>query len=85
MYFRQGKLKTFLKHIIDDYLTDNTKSHNDPNYHDHCWITEDFVNIVNWMTANIGVNLEIVEVLDVDDKVGNGFSVFIRKMGSENI
>ncbi|MCX5634371.1 MAG: hypothetical protein NTW55_00820 [Planctomycetota bacterium] len=74
-----------MKHIIDDYLTDNTKSHNDPNYHDHCWITEDFVNIVNWMTANIGVNLEIVEVLDVDDKVGNGFSVFIRKMGSENI
>ena len=40
---------------------------------DHCsvWITEDFVELVGWL------GWKILEVQDVDDKVGNGFTVVI--------
>jgi glycosyltransferase involved in cell wall biosynthesis len=39
----------------------------------HCsiWITEDFVELVNWL------GWPIVTVQDIDDKVGNGFAVAI--------
>jgi radical SAM superfamily enzyme YgiQ (UPF0313 family)/SAM-dependent methyltransferase len=77
--FDKDRPRTSLEHVVNDYLTNNTESHNDPNDHDHCWITEDVVNIVNWVIANIGVNWEIAKVLDVDDKVGNGFTLIIRK------
>jgi glycosyltransferase involved in cell wall biosynthesis len=40
---------------------------------DHCsvWITEDFVELVGWL------GWKILEVQDVDDKVGNGFTIVI--------
>ena len=40
---------------------------------DHCsvWITEDFVELVNWLGWNI------LHVQDTDDKVGNGFTIVI--------
>jgi len=40
---------------------------------DHCsvWITEDFVELIQWLGWNI------LEIQDVDDKVGNGFTIVI--------
>ena len=40
----------------------------------HCsvWITEDFLELIQWF------GWPIVEVLDTDDKVGNGFTVVMR-------
>ncbi|MCJ7823045.1 MAG: methyltransferase domain-containing protein, partial [Armatimonadetes bacterium] len=41
----------------------------------HCsvWITEDVVELIGYL------GWEVVEVQDVDDKVGNGFAVVVRK------
>jgi hypothetical protein len=36
------------------------------------------------MIENLGMQWEIVEVQGVDDKVGNGFTVVIRKIKNEN-
>lgn len=46
-----------------------------PNQNDHSsvWITEDMFELINYLGWNI------VEVQDVDDKVGNGFTIVIRK------
>jgi SAM-dependent methyltransferase len=43
-------------------------------YRDHCsvWITEDFVELIRWL------GWTILEVQDVDDKVGNGFTVVVQ-------
>src|ERR1700693_852391 len=40
---------------------------------DHCsvWISEDFVELVGWLGWNI------LHVQDIDDKVGNGFTIVI--------
>lgn len=45
----------------------------DDHHHWSVWRTEDFVALVKHLKFNI------VEVQDVDDKVGNGFTVVIRK------
>lgn len=41
---------------------------------DHCsvWITEDLVELIRWL------GWPIAEVQDVDDKVGNGFTIVVR-------
>ena len=41
---------------------------------DHCsvWITEDFVELVNWL------GWKVLHVQDTDDKVGNGFTVVVQ-------
>ncbi len=80
--FDREKARTPLQHLIDDYVKGNTEPHGDPNGHDHCWITEDVVELVRWMIDNLGVQWEIIEVQDKDDKVGNGFTIVVRKKGS---
>jgi SAM-dependent methyltransferase len=45
----------------------------DDHHHWSVWRTDDFVELVRYLRFNI------VEVQDVDDKVGNGFTVVIRK------
>jgi SAM-dependent methyltransferase len=45
----------------------------DDHHHWSVWRTEDFVALVKHLKFNV------VEVQDVDDKVGNGFTVVIRK------
>ena len=45
----------------------------DDHHHWSAWRTEDFVELVKKL------DFKIVELQDVDDKVGNGFTVVIRK------
>lgn len=73
--------RTSIEHIVNDYQTGNTRPHENSHGHDHVWITEDVVEIIRWIMENCGVQWEIAEVQDVDDKVGNGFTIVIRKIG----
>ncbi|HEC98228.1 MAG TPA: tetratricopeptide repeat protein [Nitrospirae bacterium] len=82
--FDKCRNRTPLQHLIEDYYSDNAKPHGDPNGHDHCWVTEDIVVLIDWMIDNLNVKWEIVEVSDVDDKVGNGFTIVIRKKGKRD-
>ena len=77
--FDREKPRTPLQHLIDDFRSGNTQSHGDQNGHDHCWVTEDLLELIRWMIANLGLQWDIAEVQDRDDKVGNGFTVVIRK------
>ena len=77
--FDKHKPRTSLRHLIEDFMSDNTAFHGESSGHDHCWITEDILELVNWMIDTLRVQWEIVEVQDVDDKVGNGFTIVIRK------
>jgi len=45
----------------------------DDHHHWSAWRTEDFVELVK------SLGMRIVEIQDVDDKVGNGFTIVIRK------
>ncbi len=74
--------RTTLQHIIDDYYGNATEPHPNPQGHDHCWITEDMVQLCEWMIRELGVRWAMVEVQDVDDKVGNGFTIVIHKKGT---
>ena len=80
--FDKQKPRTPLQHLIEDFMSDNTAFHGEPSVHDHRWITEDILELVNWMIDTLRVQWEIVEVQDVDDKVGNGFTIVIRKKGN---
>ena len=68
--FDKDRTRTTLAELIERHETGIGP---DP-YAAHCsvWITQDFVELVNWL------GWEIIEVQDVDDKVGNGFAVAIR-------
>jgi SAM-dependent methyltransferase len=80
--FDKHQARTSLQHLIEDFLADNTAFHENPSGHDHCWITEDIVELVNWMIDTVHVKWEIAEVQNVDDKVGNGFTIVMRKKES---
>ncbi|MFH2000704.1 MAG: cobalamin-dependent protein [Planctomycetota bacterium] len=73
--------RTPLKHVIEDFRKGTTLKDEPriPGAHYHYWITEDVVEIIEWMNHERLVNWEIVEVEDVDSKVGNGFTVVCRK------
>ena len=79
--FDRDRERTPLAHVIEDYMRNNTTFKGDPNGHEHYWITEDVVAIVRWMIDHLGMKWEIEQIQDVDDKVGNGFTVVIRKTG----
>lgn len=70
--FDREKPRTPLQELIDRH--EGRIVNPDPDNHSHhsIWITEDFLELCNYL------NLEVVEYLDVDDKVGNGFAVMIR-------
>ena len=73
--------RTLLDHVIEDYRSSNTKLCTIGHGHEHVWITEDVVEIVTWVMQHLGVKWLIEAVRDVDDKVGNGFTVVVRKLG----
>ena len=50
--------------------------------HNHVWVTEDIVELIEWMKKRFALHWEILEVQDTDDKVGNGFAVAIRKLAT---
>lgn len=70
--FDKGRERTKLQELIDCY---EGRLERKPNPDDHysVWITEDIVELVKYLGWNI------VAVQDVDDKVGNGFTIVIQK------
>jgi ubiquinone/menaquinone biosynthesis C-methylase UbiE len=70
--------RTPLRHLVEDFERGETgpvvAGHN------HRWIAEDIVDLVKWMSENLNVRWELAQVQDPDDKVGNGFTVVIRKI-----
>lgn len=67
--------------MIEDFKSDNTKPHVDPHGHDHCWITEGFIELINYMIKELAMKWELIDVQDIDDKVGNGFTIVLKKTG----
>lgn len=69
--FDKDRTRTTLGELIERHQTGKGLPNPD---HEHCsfWITEDFVELVNWL------EWPVIAVQDVDDKVGNGFTVVIR-------
>ncbi len=80
--FDRGRKKTFLEHLIKDFENNNTIRHIEAkdHDHDHVWVTKTFVKLIKYMIEKLNMEWEIVEIQDVDDKAGNGFSVVIRKI-----
>lgn len=77
---------TQLGHLIEDYIKQSTEPHHgNTSGHNHCWTTETFIELIEYVMENLGVQWEVAEVQDVDDKVGNGFTVVIRKTGTRNL
>ncbi len=70
--FDKGRERTKLQELIDCYEGRIARNPN-PDDHYSVWITEDMVEIVKYLGWNI------VEVQNVDDKVGNGFTIVIQK------
>ena len=72
--FDKDRDRTPLSELIERHRSGIGPDPNGP----HCsvWITADFVELVKYL------GWEMVAVQDVDDKVGNGFAVVIRKEGA---
>jgi len=71
------KVRTFDRARARTPLTELIERHEkgrQPDDFGHCsvWITEDFVELVGWL------GWTILEVQDVDDKVGNGFAIVVQ-------
>ena len=82
--FDKVRENTPLEHLIEDFKNNTTTRHGDPNDHDHCWITDGFVELINYMIEEYHMKWEIVEVQETDDKIGDGFTVVIRKIGTRD-
>ncbi len=68
--FDKDRERTTLAELIERHKTGKCPYNPDA---EHCsfWITEDFVELINWL------KWPIVAIQDVDDKVSNGFTVVI--------
>ena len=82
--FDRNRNRTSLQHLIDDYNNESIKSDDPENGHEHVWITEDIVELIHWMIDNLKMEWIIEEIQDIDDKVGNGFIIVIRKQYFKN-
>lgn len=70
--FDRDRPRTTLAEIVDRHEFPNPPV---PDHHGHysVWITEDFLEICNYY------NWPVIAWQDVDDKVGNGFTIVIQK------
>ena len=75
-----GLPRTTLEHLVHDYDADTRGPRGEPMGHNHVWVTEDIVELIEWMKKRFSLHWEVLEVQDTDDKVGNGFAVAIRKL-----
>ncbi len=81
--FDKDRERTPLAHLIDDFHNHaTTPAAEDEHGHHHAWITEDFVELINYMMSELKVAWSLLRVEDVDDKVGNGFTVIIKKLNN---
>jgi SAM-dependent methyltransferase len=69
--FDKDRPRTPLSELIERHA--NNLPHPEVNEHFSVWITEDFVELIKYL----GWSLVFVE--DVDDKVGNGFTIVVQK------
>lgn len=83
--FDKQRENTPLEHLIEDFEKGNTLPHDAYGGHNHCWVTEKFVELIGYMIQDLRMKWEILEVQDVDDKVGNGFTVVIRKIRTREL
>ena len=67
--FDKERPRTTLAELIERHETG--KQPEILNEHCSVWITEDFVELIHWLGWNI------LHVQDIDDKVGNGFTVVV--------
>jgi ubiquinone/menaquinone biosynthesis C-methylase UbiE len=73
--FDRSKKRTSLSHLIKDQYNDTKGDMG----HTHVWITQDIINLVNYMILT-GMKWKLKEVEDTDSKVGNGFTIVIEKL-----
>lgn len=76
--FDREQRRTPLQHLINDFI-DDTRDF-DAGRHYHFWVTEDIVQLVQWMIDSLDMQWELAELADTDDKVGNGFAVVVKKL-----
>jgi ubiquinone/menaquinone biosynthesis C-methylase UbiE len=81
--FDKDRPRTALEHLIRDHEIGGSEHHGDPTGHQHVWITADIIELIGWMKDRFALPWEVLEVQDRDDKVGNGFTVVIRKCAAE--
>lgn len=70
--FDKNRPRTTLQELIARHESPNPQIHDD-HQHYSVWITQDFLDLCKHM------NWKVIAVQDVDDKVGNGFTVVIQK------
>lgn len=77
---------TTLAHLIRDFHDDDAARGEEapPQGHYHVWVTEDFVELINYMITELRMAWKLVEIQDRDDKVGNGFTIVIKKLASRS-
>uniref|UniRef100_A0A914DWZ5 Methyltransferase type 11 domain-containing protein n=1 Tax=Acrobeloides nanus TaxID=290746 RepID=A0A914DWZ5_9BILA len=71
--FDKDRKRTRLSELIGRHEKPNPTHSNDPLTHQSVWILEDFLELCKHF------NWKVVEMQDIDDKVGNGFTVVIQK------
>ncbi|RNC65999.1 MAG: methyltransferase domain-containing protein [Desulfuromonadales bacterium] len=69
--------RTTLTHMVDDFIG---AAEGDFIGHYHFWITEDLLELVLWMIETLEMTWKIEAIADADDKVGNGFTIVVRKL-----
>jgi hypothetical protein len=74
--FDRTKQRTTLKELLDRH--EGRLSVKDSLGHYSFWITEDLVELINYL------GWKIVGAYDVDDKAGNGFTIVIQKTKEKN-
>jgi SAM-dependent methyltransferase len=67
--------RTTLSELIDRHTGKIAKPLEDTHAHYSVWITEDFLELCQYLKLNV------VAFQDIDDKVGNGFTIVIKKAG----
>ena len=73
--FDKDLARTTLSELIDRHTGKIAKPPMDSHAHYSVWITEDFLELCRYL------KLDVIEFQDIDDKVGNGFTVVIKKSG----
>ena len=76
--FDRGRGATPIKEFKNIYESNKEPIHID--CHHHAWITQDAIDLVNFMNKNLYFKAKIIESKDVDDKVGNGFTILLQKI-----
>lgn len=73
--FDRNQKRTTLEELMERHKTGKYPEPSSKSRHYSYWITEDIIKLI----GNIDLEWQVVDFQDVDDKVGNGFSVVIRK------